>query len=39
MAKVFKMLQSFITNAQDVFAQEGYKKVIFVWKSSMKRGI
>lgn len=26
MAKVFKMLQSFITNAQDVFAQEGYKK-------------
>lgn len=26
-------------NAQDVFAQEGYKKVIFVWKSSVKRGI
>lgn len=27
MAKVFKMLQSFITNAQDVFAQEGYKRL------------
>lgn len=39
MAKVFKMLQSFITNVQDVFAKERYKKVIFVWKSSVKRGI